>query len=88
MRADHFHLSSDYVKEHRVLPLHVQKRVGKTLELFSQNPLHPSLRLHRLSGKWEGHWSLSITLKHRIIFKTMENDDVLLVSVGTHAIYD
>jgi len=61
----------------------------KTLELIELNPHHPSLRLHRLSGKLEGLQSMSINLKYRITIEIIITEsDIVLINVGDHdAVY-
>lgn len=76
-----------FVAELKALPEAVQKRAVKTEALFRLNPLYPSLRLHALRGKLEGSWSLSVTMKVRIIFKRMPNGDIVFYSIGQHDIY-
>jgi addiction module RelE/StbE family toxin len=78
---------SRYIERYRILDERTKKRVKKTLRLFEQNPFHPSLRLHKLSGKMEGYWSISVTMQYRIILDIRE-DQIILISVGTHAIYE
>ena len=57
----------------------------KTLMLLEQNPTHPSLGLHRLSGKLEGLYSVSINRSFRISLEfTIEGDTIVPVDVGTH----
>src|ERR1700751_4683367 len=36
-------------------------RIEKQILLFEENPKHPSLRVHKLSGNRENMWSISIT---------------------------
>lgn len=55
--------------------------------LVRNNPLHPSLRLHELHGKFRGIWSISISGNYRIIFERMDNGDIMFVSIGKHDIY-
>jgi len=76
-----------FVAEFKALETSVRKRAVKTEKLFRKNPLHPSLRLHPLKGKLEGSWSLSVTMKVRVIFKRMENGDIVFYSIGHHDIY-
>ena len=61
----------------------------KILELLELNPHHPSLRLHRLSGKLEGLQSISINLKYRITIEIIITEsDIVLINVGDHdAVY-
>jgi len=57
----------------------------KTLKLLEANPTHPSLRLHRLSGRLEGLYSVSINMSYRISLEFMLHEDAVIpVDVGTH----
>lgn len=76
-----------FVSEFQLLPTALQKRAVKTERLFRTNPLYPSLRLHALQGRLKGSWSISVTMKVRIIFKRMENGDIVFYSIGQHDIY-
>lgn len=44
--------------------------------------------MHKLSGRMDGHWSISVDRRYRIIFMPIENGNMLFISIGTHAIYD
>jgi addiction module RelE/StbE family toxin len=81
-------LDDEFLEEFDQLPHAIQKRVLKTKQLLLENPLYPSLRLHKLSGHLQGLWSIRINRHYRIIFEPLEGGNVLFVSVGTHAIYD
>ena len=87
MIVHHIEYSQNFVKELRNLPAVIQNRAVKTEKLFKANPLHPSLRLHRLQGKLDSLWSISVTLDYRIIFLRMPKGDVVFTSIGRHAIY-
>ena len=76
-----------FVVEFKALDASFQQRAIKTEALFRANPLHPSLRMHRLHGRLAGSWSISVTLKIRIIFKRMENGDIVFYSIGVHDLY-
>ncbi len=55
------------------------------LELFVNNPFHPVLRTHSLSGVLQELWCLRINYEHRLIFKFVEKKKkVLLIDIGTH----
>jgi len=57
----------------------------KTLSILEINPFHPSLRLHRLSGRLDGLYSVSITLSYRITLEFLINgEDIVPVDVGDH----
>ncbi len=61
----------------------------KTLQLLEANPMHPSLRLHALRGKFEGLHSVSINLSYRITLElVIQDQQIILVNVGDHdAVY-
>jgi len=60
------------------------ERFQQKLSLFTQEPFHPSLKTHRLSGSLKDYWSLSITYDHRLVFKFISENQVLLIDIGTH----
>ena len=80
--------SKDFLDEFSWLPKHIKTKSISQLEILSKNPFYPSLRLHKLHGKLDWHWSISINKAYRIIFKPQNNWDVLLVSIWTHSIYE
>jgi mRNA-degrading endonuclease YafQ of YafQ-DinJ toxin-antitoxin module len=70
-----------FLKRHPEL----KRAYGKTLALLEANPHHPSLRLHALSGKFEGMHSVSINLSYRITLELLVRDQTVIpVSVGDH----
>lgn len=59
----------------------LKKKVVKTLYLVTQNPKHPSLRLHKLEG--ENYWSISVNMSVRILV-LFESDIVYTYHIGKH----
>jgi mRNA-degrading endonuclease YafQ of YafQ-DinJ toxin-antitoxin module len=39
-----------------------------TLTQLADDPFHPTLKTHKLSGEFEGIWSASIDYSYRILF--------------------
>lgn len=88
MQIKEIHYNKQFEQQFLNLPKAIQKKATKKEKLFRDNPFHPSLRLHKLKGKLDGLWSISVTMKHRIIFKPLENGVILFISIGMHAIYE
>ncbi|PIR42685.1 type II toxin-antitoxin system mRNA interferase toxin, RelE/StbE family [candidate division WWE3 bacterium CG_4_9_14_0_2_um_filter_35_11] len=44
---------------------------------------HPSLRLHKITGRFDNVWSISIDMNIRVIFK-LKGDLMNLLDIGTH----
>ncbi|MFA6171287.1 MAG: type II toxin-antitoxin system mRNA interferase toxin, RelE/StbE family [Patescibacteria group bacterium] len=80
--------SRKFVKQLKRLPGEIQKTAFAKEDLFKANPLHPSLRLHSLSGRLKGVWSISINKDYRIIFDRQPGGDILFISIGKHDIYN
>ena len=71
----------DFLKKHKdLIP-----RYKKVLKLLEINPHHPSLRLHKLKGKFKNKYSVSITMSYRIIltFAVVKNE-IVLIDIGHH----
>ncbi len=66
-------------KDHKLL-LQIQKQ----LNLFQTNPKHHSLRLHKLSGRLQNQWSISINRSIRMVYIAMNKDEAYFVAIGTH----
>jgi addiction module RelE/StbE family toxin len=81
------HYSKNFAKELNKLPEQIIQMAIKKEKTFRKNPLHPSLRLHELHGKFMGIWSITITSNYRILFERMKNGDILFISIGKHDIY-
>lgn len=63
----------------------LQSQYLKTLQLLEANPFHPSLRLHALSGKLQGVYSVSINLSYRITLELLiQNEQIIPINVGDH----
>ncbi|MFA7717261.1 MAG: type II toxin-antitoxin system mRNA interferase toxin, RelE/StbE family [Candidatus Absconditabacterales bacterium] len=88
MKINNIHYGKHFVKQFELLPKYIQIKSLEKLEIFVKNPLHNSLRLHKLQGRLDGMRSISIDREYRIIFQPQDNDDVLLISIGTHSIYE
>lgn len=57
--------------------------IDQKFALFNKNPNHPSIRLHKLSGKTINQWSISIKVNLRIIFQFIK-DGILITDIGSH----
>lgn len=68
---------------------HLRERIEETLRSLADDPFHPSLRTHKLTGQLSGTWACSVTYDIRILFEFVENpesgeEEILLLTVGTH----
>jgi len=63
----------------------VLKQYRKTLQVLEANPSHPSLRLHKLTGKLSELYAVSINVTYRISIEMIITEDTIIpVHVGSH----
>jgi len=70
-----------FIKKHPEL----LSQYEKTIRLLEVNPHHPSLRLHRLSGKLSDIHSVSINISYRITLELIFTEkEIIPVEIGSH----
>lgn len=77
--------SPELLKELKLLRkknIRLFKKIQKQLVLFQNNPKNNSLRLHKLKGKLENVWSISIDNDCRMLY--IDNDCIYFFDFGTH----
>ncbi len=67
----------------------VREDIEKTLRLLTENPFGPQIGTHKLKGKLFGAWACNFGYDLRLIFEFVKNDsdeedDILLLAIGTH----
>lgn len=63
----------------------ILKQYEKALKLLCLNPTHPSLRLHKLSGRLLGLSSISINISYRLIINfIIKNNQIIPIDIGSH----
>ena len=74
-------MAKKFVKKHPEL----LSQYAKTLKLLELNPFHPSLRLHKLTGKLSELYSVSINMTYRISIDFIIDDKKIIpINVGKH----
>lgn len=78
-----------FAKDYERAGLKIKKAVKERIDLFSNNPFHPKLRNHPLSGKYAGYRSINITGDWRAIFLILEEAGsetiISFEMLGTHS---
>ena len=60
-------------------------RYEKILKLLMINPFHTSLRLHKLNPPLEKFYSISLTMKYRIIIDfIIEDKKIIFINIDIH----
>jgi plasmid maintenance system killer protein len=54
------------------------------MDLFVDDPTHPSLRIEKLRPRDRDAWSFRLNRGYRTVFRFLEDGRVLLLAVGQH----
>jgi len=81
------HATSYFEKKFERLPRNIQKIGAKKILLFENNPSRPSLNTHKLKGPLSNFWSFYINKNYRVLFRFLENNEVIYYDIDTHDIY-
>ena len=60
------------------------ERIEKQIALFEEDPKHPSLRTHKLTGSLGNLRSISISMSIRMVYILLDEDTALFVKIGMH----
>ena len=74
--------SAEFWDLYNALPIEIQRQADKQYALFSQNPLHPSLRL-KPAGAF---WSVRISASYRAV-ASRRGDEFFWFWIGSHDEY-
>jgi len=68
---------------------HLRARIGEVFAQLQDDPFHPSLKLHALTGKLDGLQAIRITFGYRVVLTVqMQTQAILLLDIGSHdAVY-
>ncbi len=61
-----------------------EKKFSESLSLFMNDPFHPRLRTHKLTGQLKDLWSFSIEYDLRVVFYFVTDSEVVFEDIGTH----
>jgi len=78
-----------FIRLLRKSPKEIQIAVKTKIDHFSNNPHHPILRNHKLTGIYQGCHSINITGDWRAIYhesdSLLEEPTAIFIELGTHS---
>ena len=73
-----------FIKQSKKLSPELRQKLQYRIRLFSQNPLHPTLRNHALKGKFKDYRSIDVNGDIRALYLQREDEAVFDV-LGAHS---
>lgn len=80
-------ISKQFARQFRKLDNHLKDEVIEKVEFLKDPANHPSLKVHKLSGRMAEKYSFSVNYKIRVIFSFPIQSEILLLLVGSHDVY-
>jgi mRNA-degrading endonuclease RelE of RelBE toxin-antitoxin system len=78
-------IEPEFLPQYDKLPGDIKKKFKKQISLLTENPKHPSLRIHKLEGS--DFWEFYVDDFYRCVFQ-QEGSIYKLYFVGTHKLID
>lgn len=78
-------VTEEFENAYSRLPLPIQKKAERQQKKFIENPFYPSLHTEKLNPKAREVWSFRIDRQYRIIFRFLDGNTVLFLTVGPHS---
>lgn len=76
-----------FIRDLKKLPSFKQRIAAEREKVFKKDPFTPTLKTHKLSGRFDEYWAFSITYQDRIIFRFVDSNEVIFFKIGSHDIY-
>lgn len=81
------YFSKKFISQYQLLAMgnaKLAKKIKSRVKIFTQNPHHPLLKTHRLSGKLKDYWAFWISWDLRIVFQIIDRDKIRFLTIGRH----
>ncbi len=79
--------SPTFLKKYKKLPYKIKELAENKEVVFRKNPFNPTLKTHKLHGKFKDLYSFSINHQYRIIFEIEKEQVFIFLLIGKHNIY-
>lgn len=74
----------NFSRNFKKLPKTIRLAFKRRLKVFVEDPFHPLMNNHALSGEWRNFRSINVTGDMRALFHAIGEDAVEFVAIDTH----
>ena len=82
------YFKASFIRKMNALPKALQEDALDKIGQLKSIKNHQLLKVHKLHGPLAGLFSFSVNYKTRIVFERISKNEVALLSVGDHDIYN
>jgi addiction module RelE/StbE family toxin len=79
------HYSSKFKKQYKKLPKKIREQFCHRLASFLEDYNDPQLNIHKLSGGYDGLWSMNVTGDIRAVFDRQYRGAIIFEAIGSHS---
>ena len=76
-----------FIRQYNKLEEDLKIEVLDKIELLKNKANHRKIKVHRLHGRLSGNWSFSINYKIRVVFEFISKEEIVVLAIGDHAVY-
>lgn len=77
-----------FIRQLNKLHSALQDEVLEKIETLKDGKNHRLLKVHKLHGKLSEDYSFSVNYKTRIVFTYVTKQEIVLLAIGDHGVYD
>lgn len=77
-----------FVRQFNKLDPKLQEETLEKIDLLKKHKNYPLLKVHKLHGQLRERHSFSVNYKIRIVFTYISKQEVVLLAIGDHTVYD
>jgi len=77
-----------FIRKFKRLDLGLQQEATEKIEFLKNKRNFTQLKTHKLRGRLAGRYSFSVNYKTRIVFFYLSKNEIVLLAIGDHAVYD
>jgi len=77
--------SKVFKKQYMKLPKKIQTKFDTRFLLWQEDPDHPLLRRHKLSGRMKNFYSIDITGDIRALYEIIDKQVIVYQMIGSHS---
>lgn len=81
------HYSKRYIKDFKKLTPSLRLLAAEREKIFKNDPHLHKLKTHKLTGKLQDYWSFSLNYQDRVLFRFINQSEVIFYKIGSHDVY-
>lgn len=61
-----------------------KEQLRERIAVFKEDVFDRRLKTHRLKGNLKDYYAFSVSYSDRIVFRLLDNDEILFIEIGSH----